>query len=78
MEEKNPQKRKKILIIIASILSIIALVSIIVALIVVNGLKIQNSTLVFNEEGEAVFADNEILKLQEAEERQSLHFQKRF
>ena len=68
MEEKNPQKRKKILIIIASILSIIALVSIIVALIVVNGLKIQNSTLVFNEEGETVFVDNEILKLQEAEE----------
>lgn len=68
MEEKNPQKAEKILRIIVSAVAILALVSIVVALIVVNGLKIQNSTLVFNEAGEAAFVDNEILELQEAEE----------
>ena len=68
MEEKNPQKAEKILRIIVSTVAILALVSIVVALIVVNGLKIQNSTLVFNEAGEAAFVDNEILELQEAEE----------
>ena len=68
MEEKNPQKAEKILRIIVSAVAILALVSIVVALIVVNGLKIQYSTLVFNEAGEAAFVDNEILELQEAEE----------
>lgn len=68
MEENKTNKTERILIIIASVLSVLALVSIVVGLIVVNGLKIQNSTLVFNEEGEGVFIDNEILELQEAEE----------
>ncbi len=77
MEENNPKKTEKILIIIASVLSILALVSIVVALIVVNGLKIQNSSLVFNENGEVVFVDNEILELQEAEEQARLEEQKK-
>lgn len=77
MEEKNPQKKEKILIIVASVLSILALVSIVVALIVVNGLKIQNSSLVFNEDGEAVFLDNGILELEAAEEAARLEEQKK-
>lgn len=77
MEEKNPQKKEKILIIVASVLSILALVSIVVALIVVNGLKIQNSSLVFNEDGEAVFVDNGILELEAAEEAARLEEQKK-
>ena len=77
MEEKKPQKVEKILRIIASVVAILALISIVVALIVVNGLKIQNSSLVFNEVGEAVFVDNEILELQAAEEQARLEEQKR-
>ena len=77
MEEKKPQKVEKILRIIASVVAILALISIVVALIVVNGLKIQNSSLVFNEAGEAVFVDNEILELQAAEEQARLEEQKR-
>lgn len=77
MEEKNPQKKEKILIIVASVLSILALVSIVVALVVVNGLKIQNSSLVFNEDGEAVFVDDGILELEAAEEAARLEEQKK-
>ena len=77
MEEKKTQKVEKILRIIASTVAILALISIVVALIVVNGLKIQNSSLVFNEAGEAVFVDNEILELQAAEEQARLEEQKR-
>ena len=77
MEEKKTQKVEKILRIIASVVAILALILIVVALIVVNGLKIQNSSLVFNEVGEAVFVDNEILELQAAEEQARLEEQKR-
>lgn len=77
MEEKNPQKKEKILIIVASVLSILALVSIVVALVVVNSLKIQNSSLVFNEDGEAVFLDNGILEFEAAEEAARLEEQKK-
>ena len=67
MEEKDTVKDYKLLRIIASILSISAMVAIVVALVVVNGMKIQNSTLVVNADGNAVFVDKETAEAEEAE-----------
>ena len=69
MEDMTEQKSYKTLRIIASILSIAAFVAIIVALIIVNGLKIQNSTLVVNADGEAVLVDKDIAKAEEEAEK---------
>lgn len=75
MENQTPNKIEKVFRIIASIVSILALIAIVVALAVVNGLKIQNSSLVMNAEGEAVFVDKEILEIQAAEEKARLEEQ---
>ena len=77
MENTNPTKVEKILRSIVLTVSALGLVSIIVALIVVNGRIIQNSSIVVNAEGEAIFVDNEILKEQQAEEEARLLEEKR-
>lgn len=69
MEDMTEQKSYKTLRIIASILSVLALIAIIAALIIVNGLKIQNSTLVVNADGEAVLVDKDIAKAEEEAEK---------
>ena len=77
MENTNPTKVEKIFRSIVLTVSALGLVSIIVALIVVNGRIIQNSSIVVNAEGEAIFVDNEILKEQQAEEEARLLEEKR-
>ena len=77
MENTNPTKVEKILRSIVLTVSTLGLVSIVAALIIVNGRIIQNSSIVVNADGEAVFIDNEILKKQLAEEEARLLEEKR-
>ena len=77
MENTNPTKVEKILRSIVLTVSALGLVSIVVALIIVNGRIIQNSSIVVNADGKAVFVDNEILKKQQEEEEARLLEEKR-
>ena len=77
MENTNPTKVEKILRCIVLTVSTLGLVSIVAALIIVNGRIIQNSSIVVNADGEAVFIDNEILKKQQEEEEARLLEEKR-
>lgn len=59
MEDMTTQKTYKTLRIIASILASLSLVAIIVALIVVNGIKIREGSIVANADGESVMTGEE-------------------